>query len=120
MKPDDLINSFLKAAKQLGVAALVTYGFSEDGKPVLRIASNSDEKGTAGILAWLNKTDERAVEAAAKAIGLADFQGNGAAHSPDDLWNAFHPETKEKYRIMAVVALEAVKALTTNKKVTTV
>ena len=72
---DTLVQGFLKAARSEKAAALVIYGVAERGKPVLRVASNSDEKGTQGILAWLTKTDDRAVEAAARAIHDVRFVG---------------------------------------------
>lgn len=65
---DSLVQSFLNALKEKQAAGLVVYGFVEDGKSVVRITSNSDERGTQGILAFLQKTDDGAIEAAAQAV----------------------------------------------------
>lgn len=68
INPDDLIQAFLRAAKRQGTAILLVYAMNEDGHPVMRVTSNSDERGTAGILSWLQRTDDRAIEAAAEAL----------------------------------------------------
>jgi hypothetical protein len=63
-----LVRSFLAACTQQGVSTVVIYTSFEAGRASMRAASNTGPEGVQAALAALNKTDEAAVEAAAKAF----------------------------------------------------
>jgi hypothetical protein len=100
---DALVQSFLTALKNQQAAGLVIYGFVENGQSVVRLASNSDERGTQGILAFLQKTDENAIEEAAKAVHEAMKLIPGP-------WVTVPGPIKDKIRAGIKVALETVRA----------
>ena len=111
---DTLVQGFLKAARGEKAAALVIYGVAERGKPVLRVASNSDEKGTQAILSWMTKIDDRAIEAAARAVHDTKFMGNHQLDhcclcGSNSSWENITKEAQRLHDSVARVVLEAAK-----------
>lgn len=122
---DSLVYAFLKAARERDIAALVTYGFLDPrGKPVMRAASNSSEQGTQAALAFLSSVDERALEAAARAVhGQARCpicqQESEAQTRWEDLWDSAKGWHLDVVRVaVATVKKHAGKALVDIKDVT--
>lgn len=87
--PDALVQSFLKAAKASSVSALVVYGFSERGKPHMRMSANVSGQAVTAVFTFLTKTDEKAVDAAARAI-VESMGGRPWDELPENARHAFH------------------------------
>jgi hypothetical protein len=116
--PDALVQSFLKEAKKQGISVLVAYGLMVGGKPVLRIAANTEEAAAQGLWNWLTKTDERAIEAGAKAIAFM-AAGEGQAptpegaptfSTPDELWPLLSEEMRTVFTVQAQKIIAAAKS----------
>ena len=100
---DDFVFSFLKAAHERKLAALVVYGFTDvDGKLVTRVHSNS--AGAAAGMSMLTKmlaqADDTAFEVAAKAA----YDKLRPLPMP---WAALTPDTKQKFIEGVTVAFAA-------------
>jgi hypothetical protein len=115
--PDALVQSFLKEAKRSEVSALVAYGLVVNGRPVLRIASNTEEAASQGLWNWLTKLDDRAIEAAAKTIAfMAAGEGKVPApegaptfETPDELWELLSEEMRTVFTVQAQKIIAAAK-----------
>lgn len=49
----EFVNSFLKAARERKLSAVVAYGTVEGGKAKLKLVSNAGPGPTQGLLGWL-------------------------------------------------------------------
>lgn len=115
--PDALVQSFLKEAKKSEVSALVAYGLVVHGKPVLRIASNTEEAAAQGLWNWLTKLDDRAIEAAAKAIAfmaagegkVQTAEGTPTFETADELWELLSEEMRTVFTVQAQKIIAAAK-----------
>lgn len=66
---DTLVAAFLTELSQRKIAGLTFYSFAgADGKAVARMKSNSDPVGTRAAVAWMERIDERVIEAAARVV----------------------------------------------------
>jgi hypothetical protein len=112
--PDTFVESFLRAAGERGLAAVVSYGFADDkGKPVLRIKSNRNPEATANLLNWLNRTDERAAMVAGRALhdeGEGEGRGSCTFCKKDVSWHALRDAEQEQHMAAARLILRAASA----------
>lgn len=49
----DFIQSFLKAARERGISAVVIAGYDENGKSIMKMSSNAGEEAVKGALKWI-------------------------------------------------------------------
>jgi IS1 family transposase len=96
--PDALAQSYLRQANKDGTGALVMYAYNNiEGKAVIHLASNRDDKTTQAFLGWVQKVDDRIVEVAARALASAD----------NTTWDKLTGAEQHNYAQTARVALEA-------------
>ena len=98
--PDALAQSYLRQANLDGTGALVIFSFKTPGpqsKNVVHLVSNRDDKTTQGLLAWVNKIDDRVAEVAARALAAAD----------NLTWDSVSEADRHNYTQTARVAIEA-------------
>jgi hypothetical protein len=116
---DALVQAFLKAAKQQGVAVLVTYAFkAPSGAAPVRMATNTDEAGTAAVLNWMQKLDKAALEAAAKVLAYIaagegkakPIEGAPTFEDADELWPLLSPAMQAAFTAQAQKVINAAKA----------
>jgi hypothetical protein len=114
---DALVQSFLKEAKRSQVSVLVAYGLVSNGKPVLRIAANTEEAAAQGLWNWLTKLDDRAIEAAAKQLAYlvatgAEVEGPVTLkfETPDELWPLLSEGMRQMFLRQAQAVIAAAKA----------
>jgi hypothetical protein len=116
---DDLVMSFMKEARKAGFAVLVAYGLTEDGKPVLRIASNVEEARAQGLWNWLTRVDERGLDAGAKALAFAERgsrplealrEEDPQPQEADAYWAWIHEALRQEYRVKIKLVLDAAKS----------
>jgi len=110
--PDTFVASFLRAAEERGLSTIVSYGFNDPeqaGKPVLRVKSNVNPKATAAMLNWLNRTDERAAEAAGRGLH-DDSEGACVLCQKEISWHALKPDEQERHFDAARLVLRSATA----------
>jgi hypothetical protein len=116
---DALVQAFLKECKRNRVAVLVTYAFKAPGggSPV-RMATNTDEAGTAAVLNWMTKLGKEGIEAAAKVLAFI-AAGEGKAPVPegaptfetaDELWPLLSEPMRLAFTAQAQKVIDAAKA----------
>lgn len=111
--PADLVGSFLKAAAADGIAATVVYAFTNaDGKHERFISANVGADGIQTALAWLERADHGAVEAAAKILFAAGGHPPPNRERLEVSWrNAPEPVRKS----FIALAAEAIRAAVDSK-----
>lgn len=116
---DSLVQSFAKEARKAGVAVLVAYGFTEDGKPILRVTSNVDSARAQGMWNFLTRVDERGAEAAAKVLAFATRgerplealnEENPQPQEPDAYWVWISEAWRQEFLLKAKLVITAAKA----------
>jgi hypothetical protein len=116
---DAMVQAFLKAAKQQSVAVLVTYAFkSAGGGAPVRMATNTDEAGTAAVLNWMQKLDKHALEAAAKTMAFIaagegkakPAEGQPTFENADELWVLLSEPMRAAFTAQAQKVIAAAKA----------
>ena len=97
----DFINSLSKAARARGISIVMLYGFTENGRAVMKMSSNTGPEGTAAVLTWVRGMDP---EAAAKALYERDCAAWG---EKDRTWDDLPIEAKNRVISVAQVVLAA-------------
>lgn len=74
--PEALAQSYLRQADKDGTAAVVLLAFTDaDGKQTSKMLSNRPPDATQKFLTWVQKADDRTIEAAAKALAAYNNLG---------------------------------------------
>jgi hypothetical protein len=116
---DALVQAFLKECKRNKVAVLVTYAFkAPGGSAPVRMATNTDEAGTAAVLNWMTKLGKDGLEAAAKTLAFI-AAGEGKApptegaptfETADELWPLLSEPMRLSFIAQAQKVIDAAKA----------